>query len=233
MTFVPRPGSKAIVVGAVVSAVLMGIMVVWYFHPGLAELKTYFAGLQSARDSHPIIFMLEFLGVYLAITALCIPVEPLMAVAAGALFGIVEGTIIASLMSAIGASVAFCGARWLFRDGITRYFARQLAIIDQGLARDGSLYVLTLRLLPVFPYGVVNVVLGLTDLSVRKFYVCSQIGLLASTLIYVNAGTALLKIRHLSEIFSPQLILSLFALGLLPWIAKAVLSAVRRASIKL
>ncbi len=154
-----------------------------------------------------------------------LPGGALLTLAGGALFGLLWGTLIVSFASSIGATLAFLAARFLFRDLVKAKFAERIKAVDEGMARDGAYYLFTLRLVPVFPFFVINLVMGLTAITTRTFYWISQLGMLPGTVVYINAGTQLAKIDTLSGIFSPALLGSFALLGLFPLITRKVVSA--------
>ena len=197
-----------------------GIALAWRHHLGLEQLKGLMVALIADRDKSPWLFAVGFFAAHVLITAFCVPVEVLMAVAAGALFGLVEGTILISFASSIGATLAFFGSRFLLRDTVKAYFSKAFTIVDEGMRKDGIVYLLTLRLLPVFPFFLTNIVMGVTSIRTSTFYIVSQIAMLPATLLYVNAGTQLAHIQKMSDILSPPLIAALLLLCVFPWIAK-------------
>ena len=157
---------------------------------------------------------------YVLVTGLSLPGAAVMTLAGGAIFGLGLGTLLVSFASSAGATIAFLLARTLLREPMQKRFAARLAPIEEGLRRDGVLYLLSLRLVPVFPFFLVNVVMGLTPIRTLAFYLTSQIGMLPGTLVYVNAGTQLAQLRSLEGILTPPLLLSLALLGAFPWIAR-------------
>lgn len=161
-----------------------------------------------------------FFLVYVLIAALSLPGAALLTLLGGALFGLGWGFLIISFASTIGATLAFWVSRTLFRDLIERRFARQIETINQGIERDGALYLFSLRLVPVFPFFVVNLAMGLTRLRPSVFYIASQIGMIPGTLIYVNAGQQLGELQSLGDVVSPALLLSFALLGVFPLIAR-------------
>src|SRR6185312_4419324 len=157
----------------------------------LHALKDQQQSLQAWRGEHPWLLAAGFLVGYIAMAAASLPGAALATIAAGAVFGLVEGTLLASFASSIGATLAFLASRFLFRDAVKRRSGKRLDIIDNGLKRDGAFYLFTLRLVPALPFFVINLLMGVTALPARTFYWVSQIGMLAGTLVYVNAGTQL------------------------------------------
>lgn len=177
--------------------------------------------------AHPGQTMAGFFLIYVAVTGLSLPGATVMTLVAGALFGLVMGTLIVSFASTIGASLAFLSARFLLRDWVQQRFGDRLRAINDGIEKDGAFYLFTLRLVPAFPFFVINLLMGLTRLPTRTFFGVSQVGMLAGTLVYVNAGTELAKIDSLRGILSPGLLISFTVLGLFPLIARRMLDGIK------
>ena len=152
----------------------------------------------------------------------------ILTLAAGAVFGVGLGTLIVSFASAIGASLAFLSSRFVLRDWVKARFGQRIAAIDRGIAKEGALYLLTLRLIPAFPFFLINLAMGLTTMRLGTYFIVSQIGMLPGTLVFVNAGTQLAAIDSTSDILSPALIGSFVLLGLFPLIAKWFVGLVKR-----
>lgn len=188
----------------------------------LDNLKSRQESIVAYRDDHPLLSTAIYALVYIAVTALSLPGATILTLAGGAVFGLLWGTVIVSFASSIGATLAFLAARFLFRDAVNARFGHHLKEIDAGIARDGAFYLFTLRLVPLIPFFVINLVMGLTALKTLTFYWVSQAGMLAGTLVYVNAGTQLAKIDSLSGILSPALVGSFVLLGLFPFIVKKI-----------
>ena len=188
----------------------------------LASIKSRQADLQAWRAAQPLPAALLFFGAYVAVTAVSLPGATVLTLAAGALFGLGWGTLIVSFASSTGATLAFLTARWLLRDAVRSRFGDRLAAIDAGIARDGGFYLFTLRLVPVLPFFVINLAMGVTTLRTWTFYWVSQVGMLAATLVYVNAGTQLARIESVSGIVSPGVLGSLALLGVFPLAARKV-----------
>ncbi|WP_397572661.1 FAD-dependent oxidoreductase [Silanimonas sp.] len=189
----------------------------------LDALKTQADALGTAVAANPWQAAGLFFLAYVLVAALSIPGAAVMTLAAGALFGLLEGTVLVSFASSIGATLAFLVARFGFRDALRARFGERLRDIDAGIARDGAFYLLTLRLVPAFPFFIVNLLSGLTSLPTRTFYWVSQLGMLPATIVYVLAGTQLAQIRSVGDILSPGLLGALVALSALPLLLKAVL----------
>jgi pyruvate/2-oxoglutarate dehydrogenase complex dihydrolipoamide dehydrogenase (E3) component/uncharacterized membrane protein YdjX (TVP38/TMEM64 family) len=211
---------------AIVLVALIGTGVWWsgaHQFLTLDTLKTQADALGAAVTANPWQAAGLFFLAYVLVAALSIPGAAVMTLASGALFGLIEGTVLVSFASSIGATLAFLVARFGFRDALRAKFGERLRDIDAGIARDGAFYLLTLRLVPAFPFFVVNLLSGLTSLPTRTFYWVSQLGMLPATIVYVLAGTQLAQIRSLGDVLSPGLLGALVALGALPLLLKAVL----------
>ena len=204
----------------------------FYFDLGsqltLANLKEQQAAFDAQYQANPVLVIAIFFLVYVVTTAASLPGALILTLAAGALFGVVTGTILVSFASSIGATIAFLSSRYLFRDAVKSRFGDRLKAIDKGVDKDGPFYLLTLRLVPVFPFFLINLLMGLTAIKARTFYIVSQVGMFLGTLVYVNAGTQLANIDEVSDIGSPALLLSFAALGVTPWIGKWIVSGMKR-----
>jgi pyruvate/2-oxoglutarate dehydrogenase complex dihydrolipoamide dehydrogenase (E3) component/uncharacterized membrane protein YdjX (TVP38/TMEM64 family) len=192
----------------------------------LDGLKSGLGQLHAWRDAAPYQMALGYFVLYVLATALSLPGALVLTLAGGAVFGFVEGFILVSFASTIGATLAFIAARYVLRDWVQQRFGDKLKPMNEGIAKDGAFYLFTLRLVPVFPFFLINLLMGLTSMRTFTYYWVSQVGMLAGTVIYVNAGTQLAAIDSLKGIVSPQILLSLAALGFFPLIAKKVLSTV-------
>ncbi|MBK8637682.1 MAG: FAD-dependent oxidoreductase [Chromatiaceae bacterium] len=193
----------------------------------LDALKSGQATFATWYDASPWRVAGAYLLLYVAVTALSLPGAVVMTLAGGALFGLWVGTLLVSFASSIGATLAFLVSRWLLRDWVQGRYGERLAAVNAGMAKDGAFYLFTLRLVPVFPFFVINLLMGLTPIKTRTFYWVSQIGMLAGTLVYVNAGTQLARLDSLSGILSPGLVASFALLGVFPWLAKRLVTLVQ------
>jgi len=193
----------------------------------LEYLKAQQAAIDEVRRAYPLRTALLFFVAYVAVTGLSLPGAAIMTLAAGAVFGLLAGTVIVSFASSVGATLAFLASRFLFRESIQRRFGDRLRAIDRGIEREGAFYLFTLRLVPVFPFFVINLVMGLTAMKARTFYWVSQVGMLLGTIVYVNAGTQLARIDSLQGILSPALLASFALLGVFPLIAKKTVDVFR------
>lgn len=180
-----------------------------------------FTALYHAR---PLPVIAAYMLIYIVVTALSLPGAAVMTLAGGALFGLVTGTIAVSFASTIGATLACIASRYLLRDWVQKKFGDKLGKINQGMENEGGLYLFSLRLVPIFPFFVINLAMGLTPIKMPTYYWVSQLGMLPATIVYVNAGTQLAKIDSPAGILSPGLILSFALLGLFPVLSKKLLA---------
>ena len=212
----------------------LAALVAAYFFFGLGDYLTVEGIKQVAGDvgayyeRNPAQVIAGFFLVYVAVAAASLPGAAVMTLAAGALFGVLVGTIIVSFASTLGATLAFLASRYVLRDGIEARFGERLRTVNQGLERDGAFYLFTIRMIPLFPFFVVNLVMGLTRIGTWTFAWVSQIGMLLGTIVYVNAGTQLARIDSLSGIASPAVLASFALLGIAPWFAKAIIGWIKR-----
>jgi pyruvate/2-oxoglutarate dehydrogenase complex dihydrolipoamide dehydrogenase (E3) component/uncharacterized membrane protein YdjX (TVP38/TMEM64 family) len=210
-------------------AALIGAFFVFDLHRffTLEALKAEQFAIADYRTAHPIAAGVLYGILYVTVTGLSLPGAAVLTLAGGAIFGLLWGTLIVSFASTIGATLAFLAARFLFRDAVKAFFGERLQAIDAGVARDGALYLFTLRLVPVFPFFAINLLMGLTAMRARTFYWVSQAGMLAGTVVYVNAGRQLAKIESLSGVLSPALLFSFALLGLFPLLASKLVDAIK------
>jgi len=193
----------------------------------LAYVKGAQAEFAALYAERPLFVAGLFFAAYVAVTALSLPGAAVMTLLGGAIFGLLVGTVLVSFASSIGATLAMLVSRYVLRDSVKDRFGARLSDIDKGIEREGAFYLFTLRLVPVFPFFVINLLMGLTKMKAGTFYWASQLGMLAGTLVYVNAGTQLARIESLSGIVSPGLLASFVLLGLFPLIAKKIVDAVK------
>lgn len=213
--------------------ILIVIAIAAFFAFDLGRFLTleFFKSQQAAIDAYftanPLQAAAIFFVIYVTVTGLSLPGAALMTLVAGAIFGLLWGTVIVSFASSIGATLAFLASRFLFREAIQTRFSANLRTVNDGMERDGAFYLFALRLVPAFPFFVINLVMGLTPIRTGSFYWVSQIGMLAGTIVYVNAGTQLARIESLSGILSPTLIISFALLGVFPLIARWIVNAIK------
>ncbi|KAB2837749.1 MAG: NAD(P)-binding protein, partial [Burkholderiales bacterium] len=199
--------------------------------PALLTLEGLKAGLthfQEWRATSPWTVTLGYFALYVLVTALSVPGAVVMTLAGGALFGLMWGTVLISFASTLGATLAFWTSRYLLHDFVQRRWGNKLTAINQGVARDGAFYLFTLRLVPIFPFFLINLLMGLVPMRAFTFFWVSQVGMLAGTVVYVNAGTQLAKIDSLSGILSAPVLLSFALLGVFPLLAQALLRWFKR-----
>ena len=173
------------------------------------------------------------MAIYIVVTALSLPGAAVMTLAGGAMFGFWIGCIVVSFASTIGATIACFVARFLLRDWVQNRFGDKLTSINKGIEKEGAFYLFSLRLVPIFPFFVINLAMGLTSIKLMTFYWVSQIGMVAGTMVYVNAGKELGQIESLSGILSPGLIISFVILGLFPITIKKFLNLYKKKTGKL
>ncbi len=221
---------RLLIVGAIIGAVVL------FQTLGLGQYLTldYLKGSQdkfSQLYSENRLGVIGFyLAVYIGVAALSLPGAAVMTLAGGFMFGFWVGLVLVSFASTIGATLACFVARFLLRDWVQNKFGSKLAPINRGVEREGAFYLFSLRLVPIFPFFVINLAMGLTKMNLLTFYWVSQVGMLPGTMVYVNAGKELGKIESLSGILSPGLVLSFVILGLFPITAKKLLNFYTRTS---
>lgn len=194
----------------------------------LETLKAYQSDFQAAFDQNPWKVAGIFFAVYVAMAALSLPGASLLTLLGGALFGLGWGLLIISFASALGATLAFLLSRFLFRHPIEKRFPRQFEAVNRGVERDGAFYLFMLRLVPVFPFFIINLVMGLTQIKTVTFYWVSQLAMLPGTAVFVNAGGQLGELESLGGIVSPTLLASFALLAVFPWIARRIVMFVQR-----
>jgi uncharacterized membrane protein YdjX (TVP38/TMEM64 family) len=219
---------KALLVLLAISALVAYFVFDLGQYLSLENFKAQQSEILAAKNAQPALYIAGFFVIYVVITGLSIPGAAIMTLIAGALFGLLLGTIIVSFASTMGATLAFLGSRYVLRDWVQSKFGARLKAIDDGLAKDGAFYLFTLRLIPVFPFFVINLLMGLTRIPTWTFFWVSQLGMLAGTIVFVNAGTQISKIESTAGLLSPTLIGSFVLLALFPWAAKGLLALVNR-----
>ena len=213
----------------VLIAVLIGAFFSFDLHHTLT-LEGLKAGLDQAQArlaSDPLLVAGSFFIVYVIVTGLSLPGAAVMSLGGGALFGLLWGTIIVSFASSIGATLAFLASRFVLRDTVQKRFAERLGTINEGIEKNGAFYLFTLRLVPIFPFFLINLLMGLTPIRTVTFYAVSQIGMLAATVVFINAGTQLAQLESLSDVLSPALLASFVLLGIFPLLAKKVVAIIQ------
>ena len=213
----------------IIIAVIITVFALWYGfdlnqYASLAQIKSLQQTSGDYIAEHRSLAMLIFFVSYVAITGFSLPGAVLLTLLGGGLFGFGYGLLLISFASSIGATLAFLVSRYLLRDYVQNKFSSRLDAINKGVEKEGNFYLFSLRLIPVFPFFLINILMGLTKISTRNFYLVSQVGMLAGTAVYVWAGTQLSEITTLSGIASPSVLSALVLLGVFPWIAKRALA---------
>jgi uncharacterized membrane protein YdjX (TVP38/TMEM64 family) len=193
----------------------------------LEFLRESYADLQAIADRKPIWAATVFSASYIVLASLSIPgAAAVLTLAGGAVFGLIWGTVLVSFASTIGATLGFLLSRFLLRGVVERWFPKEAQRVNEGILEDGSYYLFTLRVVSLFPFFLINLLMGLTRLRTSTFYWVSQIGMLPGTVLYVNAGTQLNRVNSFGDIMSPAVAGSLILLGVFPLIAKKAVNAV-------
>lgn len=193
----------------------------------LESLKSHQESLNSTYQVHPVGFAISYVLIYVLSTAMSLPGATILTLAGGAIFGVRMGTVLASIGSTVGATLAFLVSRFLLRDFVQRKFKEKIESINKGVEKEGAFYLFSLRLVPIFPFFLINLVMGLTSIRTLTFFFVSQIGMLPGTAAYVNAGTRIAEISSLKEILSPALLLSFAVIGILPILSKWIVTIFR------
>ena len=198
----------------------MSVVLVWQAEGvfTLQALKNNYQSLIDYKESNFILFAIAYFVIYVLSTALSVPGAAILTVAGGALFGFVNGTILVSFASSIGALLAFFASRYLLRSFIMNKFFDQYQKIKINFSANQSAYLLSLRLAPIFPFFLINIIMGLLPIGWRRFYFVSQLGMLPGTIVYVNAGVKLSGLESVDQIMTPPIIISLLLVALFPYI---------------
>ncbi|GBE03247.1 TVP38/TMEM64 family inner membrane protein YdjZ [bacterium BMS3Abin09] len=209
----------------VIVLVIIGLIVAFkIFNLGdylsLSYIKESQQNLQDLYASNSAAVIAVYMLIYIVVTALSLPGAAVMTLAGGAIFGFITGLVVVSFASSIGATLACFVSRFILRDWVQGKIGDKLKTVNEGVEKEGAFYLFTLRLIPVFPFWLINLGMGLTKMPLKTFYWVSQVGMLAGTAVFVNAGKELGKIDSLSGILSPGLIMSFVLLGLFPIVAK-------------
>ena len=211
---------------------VLAVVAFFWFDAGqyltLDTLKARQGEIDAQYRAAPLLVASVFFLGYVTLTALSIPGAAILTLAAGAIFGLVVGTVLVSFASTIGATLAFLASRFVLGETVQNRFGARLKAINEGIERDGAFYLFSLRLVPIFPFFIVNLLMGLTKIRTMTYFWVSQVGMLLGTIVYVNAGTQLAGIASLRDVASPGLLASFAALGLLPWLGKGVMSLIKR-----
>lgn len=186
----------------------------------LEVLKHNHLLLKSYVEEHPYLSIIIYVASYIVFTGINLPGAVFFTLAGGALFGIILGTVLVSFAASVGSTFAFLIARYLLKDRLQRSIGHRLEAINRGVENEGAYYLFTLRLVPLFPFFLINIAMALTPIKAWTFYWVSQIGMLAGTVVYVNAGTQLASLQNVSDILSFRIVASFALLGVFPLLAK-------------
>lgn len=223
--------SKLLLTGLIVVAIVAFFASGLQHQFTLANFQAQQAHFSALNSQHPLATASVFFLLYVLVTALSLPGAVIMTLVGGALFGLLEGFLLVSFASSAGATLAFLASRFLLKDWVQNRFGERLKAINQGVEKEGGFYLFTLRLVPAFPFFVINLVMGLTPIKPFTFYWVSQLGMLAGTFVYVNAGTQLAGLESLGGVVSPGLLLSFALLGVFPLLAKKALDQFKKARV--
>ena len=227
---------KKIPVKKVIIVLLIIIFIALFkiFDIGQYLTLSYIKGSQQRfvelYSEHQVLVIGAYMFIYILVTSLSLPGAAVMTLAGGALFGLVTGTLVVSFASTIGATIACFVSRFLLRDWVQGKFGDKIAKVNNGVDKEGAFYLFTMRLIPVFPFWMINLVMGVTKMPIRTFFWVSQVGMLPGTVVYVNAGKEIAKIDSLAGILSPGLILSFVILGIFPIAVKKIMGFYRKRS---
>lgn len=224
---------RLLIVAAIVVAVILFKVLGLGHYLTLDYLKASQDKFSQLYGENRLAVIAAYMAIYITVTALSLPGAAVMTLAGGAMFGFWIGFVVVSFASTIGATLACFVARFLLRDWVQNRFGDKLSTINNGIEKEGAFYLFSLRLVPIFPFFVINLAMGLTTMKLVTFYWVSQIGMLPGTMVYVNAGKELGQIESLSGILSPGLILSFVILGVFPITVKKLLTFYKKKTGKL
>lgn len=205
---------------------LLIVLIILFFVSGVGDyisldnFKSNQAGINEYFNTNPVYSGIIFVCVYILLTTLSLPAAGIMTLMGGAIFGFIWGLILVSFSSSLGATFAFLLSRYLFRDTVQKRFSHRLGPINEGIKKDGALYLFTLRIVPIFPYFMINAAMAMTPIKTIIFFPVTLIGMLPVSAIFVNAGLQLSRIESPDDILSIRLIASLLMLGIFPFLAK-------------
>lgn len=220
-------GSRVALAVALVAAVAAFFVFDVGDYLGLEYLKSQQARVQAWVAARPLWSAAAYFALYVAVTALSLPAAGVLTLLGGAVFGLLWGTLLCSFAATAGATLAFLAARFLLRDLVQKRFGESLQAVNRGIEKDGAFYLFTLRLVPLFPFFVVNLVMALSPIRTLTFAWVSQVGMLAGTIVFVNAGTQIARIESPGGVFSPAIVASFVLLGVFPWIARRLVGIAR------
>lgn len=204
------------------------ILLIIFLPPGsLAALQHYQAQFSAWHQHHPLATALAFFAIYVVVATLSIPGATLLTLLAGSQFGLIQGTILVALAATFGATLAMLISRYLLRDWVQKRFTAPMSAINRGMEEEGLYYLFALRLTPVFPFFLINLLMGLTPVTTLRYFAVSLVGMLPAIVVYLNAGRELSKLRSLGDILSPGMIVTFILLGLLPLVSRRIVARFR------
>lgn len=223
-----QPGSRLLLFAAIIVAVTIFFVLDLHHVLTLAEFKTRQQAFARYYGDHRATTIALYFLFYVAVTALSLPGATVLTLVGGALLGFWPALVVVSFASTLGATLAFLASRFLLRDWVQGTFGDKLKAVNDGIDRDGAFYLLSLRLVPIFPFFAINLLMGLTPLRAFTFTWVSQVGMLPGTAVYVNAGTRIGQLESAAGILSPELLLSFALLGLFPLFARKLVTLIKR-----
>ena len=188
----------------------------------IANLSNFYSEIGNKVSENYLAYYLFFFLIYFLVAVFALPIAAILCLIIGALFGLVQGIILASFASSLGALVCFLISRYLFKNFIERKFDKSLKIINAGIAKDGVYYLFFVRMTPIFPFFLINLLFSVTKIKAVQFYIVSQIGMFLGTLLFVNAGTQISKINSIEDILNKYVIVSLILIALMPLVVKKI-----------
>lgn len=197
-----------------------------YFN--IAYIKNIQSSINELYQAKPVFVLSSFFLFYLAVTTFSLPGAAILTIASGAFFGLFIGTILASFASTIGATLSCIVSRYLIREWVQKKFHKKLKTINAGIVKEGSFYLFSMRLIPIFPFFFINLAMGVSHIKIRTFFWVSQLGMLPGTIVFVNAGQEISKIDSLESIMTPQLLISFILLGALPLVSKTIIGLFKK-----
>ena len=223
---------KVIASGIILSTVVVYMVLDLGQYLTLSYMRTSQERFALLYAEHGMMVILGYGVIYVLATSLSLPGAAILTLAGGALFGLCTGVLAVSFASTIGATLACAVSRFILRDWVQTRFGEKIKAVNDGIEKEGAFYLFTLRLVPIFPFWLINLVMGLTKMPLRRFFWVSQVGMLPGTIVYVNAGKELAKIESLSGILSPRLIISFVVLGIFPIAANKILSLYKKKKLR-
>ena len=194
----------------------------------LENIKKSQINLQNLINENYYFYYAVFFVIYIIITAFALPFAAIKTILAGVLFGLIPGVLLTSFASSIGSTLCFLMSRFVLRNYVESKYQKYVEKVNSGIIRDGVFFLFFLRLSPIFPFFIINLIFGLTKMKATTFYIVSQIGMLIGTVVFVNAGVQLAKINSISDILSFEIIIAFMLIGLVPFIIKKIIQRFKK-----